>query len=115
MSQHIQCTPVRKSTQGSVPAQAQRLREQAEALFQKHRARGGHAAQRDQRLPQEERDALFELKKEGSRLWETANDLVQLASEQVLLRSQVRMDTELCRACDFTPTPLWNSDRSVFP
>ena len=69
-------------------AQAQRLREQAEELFQKHRERGGHAAQHDQRLPREERSALFELKKEGGRLWEAANDLVQLASEQVLLRSQ---------------------------
>lgn len=69
--------------------QAQRLREQAEVLFQKHRARGGHAAQRDQRLPREERDVLFELKREGGCLWETANDLVKLASEQVLLQSQV--------------------------
>ncbi len=80
-------------------AQAQRLREQAEALFQKHRERGGHAAQRDQRLPREERDALFELKKEGSRLWDTANDLVKLASEQVLLQSQVRVVAALAYAC----------------
>ena len=86
-----------------MPLQAQRLREQAEALFQKHRERGGHAAQRDQRLPREERDALFELKKEGSRLWDTANDLVKLASEQVLLQSQVR-DTDCdARSCVLVP------------
>ena len=84
--------------------QAQRLREQAEALFQKHRARGGHAAQRDQRLPREERDALFELKREGSRLWEAANDLVKVASEQVLLHSQVSKAEVHCGiVCAFAP------------
>ena len=71
-------------------------------LFQKHRKRGGHAAQRNQRLPREERDALFELKKEGSRLWDTAKDLVKLASEQVLLQSQVSAFAAFACACAIT-------------
>lgn len=69
--------------------EAQRLREQAEKLFQQHRKAGGFAAQRDQRLPREERAALKGLKSEGDRLWETANKLVVAASEQVLAQSQV--------------------------
>ena len=72
--------------------QAQTLREQAEKLFQKHRDRGGYAAQRDRSLPKEQRDALYELKNEGQKLWDKANELVTVASEQVLSRSQV------CRA-----------------
>jgi len=72
--------------------QAQRLREQAEKLFQKHRDRGGYPVQQDQSLPKEQRDALWELKSNGQKLWKQANTLVKVASKQVLARSQV------CRA-----------------
>jgi len=58
-------------------------------MFQKHRDRGGYAAQRDRSLPKEQRDALWELKSEGQRLWDQANALIKVASEHLLARSQV--------------------------
>ena len=70
--------------------QAQALREQSEQLFKRFREAGGHQAQRDRERPREDRNLLFQMKRDATELWTKADELVQAASEQVLRSTQVR-------------------------
>lgn len=70
--------------------QAQALRELSEKLFKKFREAGGHEAQRYRELSREDRDSLAQTKREATRLWSEADELVQAACERVLRSCQVR-------------------------
>jgi ribosomal protein S8E len=72
-----------------IAAQAKKLRERAEELFQAHRRGGGFAAQKNPGTPPETREALRLLKRKGNYEWARANDMVLAASKKVLETSQV--------------------------